>query len=156
MLRAMMKRLSLSCILAFGLLGVAACGSAPPPPPVAMAPAPVDHYTGHWEGAARIATPIPGAPEQMDIVAVLIQGGGGNCGTIEYSHAGCSGVWNCTGTDYGGEVLAISENIRFGQERCPDGANVELRVTSDPNVLEFRYQHTQIQAVGQINRRAIQ
>lgn len=154
----MKNRILLSCLL--GTLGLAAsaCGSSPPPaqappPPVVVA----DHYSGHWEGAARVSAAIAGAPENMDIVAVLVEGGGAQCGTIEYSHAGCSGVWSCNGTNYGGDTLQISETIRFGGERCPTGANVELRRTTDPNVLEFRYSHAGgIQAVGQINRRRIQ
>jgi hypothetical protein len=154
----MTNRILTSCILGGFAVGALACGSSPPPP--APAPQPVavaqDHYTGHWEGAAQLASPIPGAPEQMDIVAVLVEGGGAQCGTIEYSHAGCSGTWDCVGTDYGSETLVINENIRFGQERCPTGATIELRRTSDPNVLEFHYNHPQIQAAGQINRRRIQ
>ena len=151
------NRALVSGILAASTTLALACGSRPPPP--APAPTPVvvqDHYSGHWEGAAQIASSIAGAPQQMDIVAVLVEGGGGQCGTIEYSHAGCSGIWSCVGTDYSGEVLQIQETIRFGGERCPTGANIELRRTADPNILEFRYSHAAIQAAGQINRRRIQ
>ena len=154
----MTNRILLACILGTAAFGALACGSSPPPP----APAPVavvvaqDHFSGHWEGAAEVASPIPGAPQTMDIVAVLIEGGGARCGTIEYSHAGCSGIWSCVGTDYNSNSLIINENIRFGGERCPDGATVELRRTNDPNVLEFHYSHPGVQAVGQINRRRIQ
>ncbi|MFK7986356.1 MAG: hypothetical protein AB8I08_10020 [Sandaracinaceae bacterium] len=154
----MMNRILLACL--FGTLGLAtACGSSPPPPQPAPQPIAVvaNHYSGHWEGAARVSAAIAGAPENMDIVAVLVDGGGASCGTIEYSHAGCSGIWSCASSDYNADVLSINETIRFGGERCPTGANVELRRTNDPNVLEFRYSHAAgIQAVGQINRRRIQ
>ena len=154
----MTTRMLTALILGTAVFALACGGSEPPPPQPAVQPVAVvqDHYSGHWEGAARISTPIPGMPEQMDIVAVLVEGGGAQCGTIEYSHAGCSGTWDCVGTDYGSEALVINENIRVNVERCPQGATVELHRTADPNVLEFRWTHPNGAAVGQINRRRIQ
>ena len=153
----MSTRLLTWALVSVCLALVAACGSSPAPAP-APAPQPVavaDNFNGHWEGAARLATPVPDAPEQMDIVAVIAdEHGGAQCGTIEYSHAGCSGMWACSRND--GTRLYIQETIRFGEERCPSGAQIELTTTNDPNVLEFRYSHPAIQAAGQLNRRAIQ
>jgi hypothetical protein len=91
----------------------------------------------------------------MDIVAVIASQRSVECGTIEYSSIGCSGVWDCT-TSPDGMVLTVRESIRYGAERCPPGANVELRATNDANVMEFRYSSPAIQGTGTIHRRSIQ
>ena len=140
------------------LVSLAACGGhqEEAPPPAAPPPAqPVAYdWTGHWEGAADLTTAIEDAPEEMDIVAVLTDDSA-RCGTIEYGSIGCSGEWTCTGGG-DGQSMIIQENIRFGAERCPPGARVELRRTGDPNVLEFHYSSPAITAHGQINRRQLQ
>lgn len=136
-------------------LTAAACGGrveeAPPPQPVVVAPA--NNFEGHWEGVARIATPIPNAPQEMDIVAVISDEHVVQCGTIEYSSAACSGAWSCGAND--GNSLSIQETIRYGMERCPSGANIQLNTTNDPDVLDFTYSSPQIQARGTIHRRAV-
>lgn len=134
---------------------LAACGGAREEAPPPQAPPPMAYdWTGHWEGAADLTTAIENAPEEMDIVAVVVDDSA-QCGTIEYGSIGCSGTWTCTGSP-DDQTMIVQENIRFGQERCPTGARVELRRTADPNVLEFHYSSAAIQAHGQINRRQIQ
>lgn len=153
-----MKKSTLSSVLVAALtLVAAACGGRQEVAVVApvAAPAQVERFNGHWEGAAQITSAIPNAPAEMDIVAVIGNQRSVECGTIEYSSIGCSGVWDCT-TSPDGLVLTVRESIRFGAERCPPGANVELRATNDPNMMEFRYSSPAIQGQGTIHRRAVQ
>ncbi|MGE0785456.1 MAG: hypothetical protein AB7S26_07200 [Sandaracinaceae bacterium] len=141
-----------SVAIFLGALVSVACGSrqepvqeAPPPQPVA-----VDHYTGHWRGVANISTDLPNAPPTMDI-ETTITAGGGVCGSIEYGAIGCSGVWSCT-SSYDAGVMIIEETIRYGQERCPTNARVELRQTADPDRLEFHYNGVRIQGSAVLER----
>ncbi|HJL19917.1 MAG TPA: hypothetical protein RMH99_29910 [Sandaracinaceae bacterium LLY-WYZ-13_1] len=134
-------------------LVLAACGgsSEEAPPPATPAPQPAaDHYTGHWRGLADITSTVPDAPSEMGVEATIVQGGG-QCGTFEYGSIACSGVWMCT-SSYDAPTMRIEERVRYGNERCPDGARVELSPTDEPDQLLFRYTGPQIQATGTLER----
>ncbi len=142
----------LSLILPCALVLLAACGSSEAPPPQTPPPAPVavDHYSGAWRGVANITTDLPDGPPTMDI-NTTITSDGGICGSIEYGAIGCSGVWRCT-SSYDSNVMIIEEEIRYGQERCPSAARIELRTTNDPDVLEFHYSSPRIQGTATLQR----
>lgn len=156
MLAAMHRHASLVLVGVAFMLGapvLAACSGtatvsvrATPPPQVVVG----DNFSGHWRGMANITTSIPDAPTQMGI-STTITGEAGQCASIEYGAMGCSGFWSCT-SDYSADTMVIQESIRFGHERCPDGARIELRRTNDPNVLEFHYTSPAIQGHGEISR----
>lgn len=140
-------------VLLSALLLAAACGSSQeeaPPPQTAPPPQAVDHYSGHWRGVANITTDLPDAPPTMDIETTITPGGG-QCGSIEYGAIGCSGMWHCT-SSYDAPVMVIQEQIRYGQERCPTNARVELRTTSNPDQLEFHYSSARIQGTATLER----
>ncbi|MEC7523575.1 MAG: hypothetical protein VYE22_27080 [Myxococcota bacterium] len=145
----MSTRLSL-----FAALLLVACGSSEAaPPPQTAAPvqaAPSDHYSGQWRGLADVTSTLPNAPEEMDIVATIVNDSA-QCGTFEYGAIGCSGTWTCT-SGFGQTSMVVQESVRFGHERCPQGGRVELRATNDPDVLEFHYTNAGISAHGQLNR----
>ncbi len=146
----MTKRLVLMCALGASLLG--ACGSREAPPPV-VAPPPqaVDHYSGHWRGLARVSSTLPGAPQQMDVSMTITANNPGQCGSFEYGAIGCSGVWNCL-SSFDSPAMELQETVRFGGERCPQGAAVSLRATDNPNQLYFSYRNAAIAAEGTLQR----
>ncbi len=145
----MFNRLLLVCSIGSLVLG---CGSDPAPAPV-VAPTPqaADYYSGHWRGLARVTSSLPDAPQQMDISMTITRDNPGQCGSFEYGAIGCSGSWNCT-SSFDSPSMIIQETVRFGGERCPPGAQVELRSTQDPNQIEFHYHNGGIQAMGTLSR----
>ncbi|MCA9610957.1 MAG: hypothetical protein KC619_35430 [Myxococcales bacterium] len=148
----MTKRLVLvSALLGASLL--TACGSREeaPPPVVAPPPQAVDHYSGHWRGLARVSSSLPGAPQQMDVSMTVTADNPGQCGSFEYGAIGCSGVWNCL-SPFDAPTMDLQETVRFGGERCPQGAQVFLRATDNPNQLFFSYRNAAIAAEGTLER----
>ncbi|HHH30708.1 MAG TPA: hypothetical protein ENK57_20525 [Polyangiaceae bacterium] len=128
-----------------------ACGSDPAPV-VTVAPQQVnDYYSGHWRGQARVTSSLPDAPTQMDISATITANDPGHCGAFEYGAIGCSGMWSCS-SNFGADTMVLQETVRIGMERCPNGAQVELRATQNPNQLEFHYRNAGIQATGTLER----
>lgn len=142
-------------LCAMGALLVACGGSEPPPPVAAPPPQVVDNYSGHWRGLVQVTSTIPNAPQQMDVSATITANNPGQCGSFEYGAIACSGAWNCV-SGFGDAVMQIQETIRFGQERCPNGAQVELRTTADSRQLEFHYTSSAIQAHGTLQRGDLQ
>ena len=144
-----MNRISIICLVSCFAIAAAACGSAPPPQAVYVAPAAVDNFSGHWRGLADLTSVIPNSPTQMDVSTTIVNDG--QCGSFEYGAIACSGSWSC-GSTFDSQVMVITETIRYGNERCPNGARVELRTTNDPNQLQFIYQSAGVSATGTLNR----
>jgi len=133
-----------------------ACGSSEAPPPqVAPTPQAVDHYSGHWRGLARVTSAIPDAPQQMDVSATITANNPGQCGSFEYGAIGCSGTWNCV-SSFDSATMQLQETVRFGGERCPNGATVSLQATQDGNQIVFTYQNAGISATGTLQRDDVQ
>ncbi len=145
----MLNRLVLACAFGATLL---ACGSREAPPPrVVVATQAVDHYSGHWRGLARVSSTLPGAPQQMDVSMTITQNNPGQCGSFEYGAIGCSGVWNCLSA-FDSAQMDLQETVRFGGERCPQGATVMLRATDNPQQIFFSYRNAAIAAEGTLQR----
>ena len=147
--RPMTNRILLVCALGASLL---ACGSRQEPPPRQVVVAQrADYYSGHWRGLARVSSSLPGAPQQMDVTLTITQDNPGQCGTFEYGAIGCSGVWQCMSA-FDAPSMELQEQVRFGHERCPNGAQVSLRQTNDPTQLIFSYRNAAIAAEGTVSR----
>jgi len=108
-----------------------------------------DNFSGHWRGLADVTSALPNAPTQMDVSTTIVNGT--QCGSFEYGAIACSGVWTCN-SSFNAPTMEISETVRYGDERCPTGARVELRQTNDPNQLQFIYQSAGISATGTLSR----
>ena len=158
MLRRVMNRIHLALLVPSVLFLIVACGGSDPPPPqaapVAAPPPAADYYTGHWRGLAQINSTLPNAPSQMD-VSVTIVNDAAQCGSFEYGALGCSGVWTCNSA-YSDQVMELTETVRYGGERCPNGARVQLRATNDPDQIELFYENTGISAHGTLQRNDVQ
>lgn len=149
-----MARTHLVCVLSCFVVAAAACGgSEAPPPEVAPAPVAVDHYTGHWRGLAAVTSSLPDAPSQMDVSVTIVNEG--QCGSFEYGAMACSGHWICN-SSFDSPSMMITENVRYGGERCPNGAQIELRATNDPDTLEMIYRSAGISATGTLSRHDVQ
>ncbi|MCB9596750.1 MAG: hypothetical protein H6719_28770 [Sandaracinaceae bacterium] len=146
----MLNRFVYACALGALLF---ACGSREeaPPPRVAPPPQVVDHYSGHWRGLARVQSTLPGAPQQMDVSMTITANNPGQCGSFEYGSIGCSGVWNCL-SSFDSPQMDLQETVRFGGERCPQGAQVLLRATDNPRQIFFSYRNAAIAAEGTLER----
>lgn len=149
-----MTRQHLVCLIPCFAIAAAACGGSEAPPPQTVAPvAAVDHYSGHWRGLAAITSSLPDAPTQMDVSVTIVNDG--QCGSFEYGALACSGGWTCN-SRFDAPSMMITENVRYGAERCPNGAQVELRATNNPDQLEMIYRSAGISATGTLTRNDVQ